>query len=62
MVRMEPVWPRIGSEPGNLKEHATYLHEAFTNLKTVKGQVAAIPVNIIDPHIECTLRFLIKVS
>lgn len=59
---MEPVWPRIGSEPTNLKEHATYLHEAFTNLKTVKSQVAAIPVNIIDPYIECTLRLPTKVS
>jgi hypothetical protein len=58
---MEPVWPRFGSEPANLKEHATYLHEAFAHLKTVKGQAVVIPVNIIDPYIESTLRLLLKV-
>ena len=62
MVTLEPVWPSIGSKPANLKEHATYLHEAFANLKTVKSQAGAIPVNIINPYIESTLRLLIKVS
>ena len=62
MVTMEPIWPSIRSEPANLKEHATYLYGAFANLKTVKSQARAIPVNIINPYIESTLRLLIKVS
>ncbi|KIN02899.1 hypothetical protein OIDMADRAFT_52722 [Oidiodendron maius Zn] len=59
---MEPVWPRIGPEPTNLKEHTMYLYEAFAYLKTVQGQVVAIPVEIIDPYIESTLHLLLKVS
>jgi hypothetical protein len=59
---MGPVWPRFGSEPPDLKEHAIYLNEALTYLKTVKSQAIAIPVNIIDPYIESTFRFLVKVS
>lgn len=58
---MEPVWPGIGSEPANLKEHATFLYEAFAYLKTVKGQAVAISVNMIDLYIESTLRLLLKV-
>jgi adenylate kinase len=43
-----------------LKEHATFLQEAFARLKTVKGQVVTIPVDIIDPYIESTLHLLLK--
>ena len=59
---MEPAWPRISLEPQNIKEHATSLHEAFTQLHAVKGTYSAIPSIFIAPVIESTLRFLSDVT
>ena len=59
---MEPAWPRISLEPQNIKEHATSLHEAFTQLHAVKGTYSAIPSTFIAPVIESTLRFLSDVT
>ena len=59
---MGPVWPRIGSKPNSLKEHATFLHEAFAQLKAVKGTYTAIPATTIDPIIDSTLHLLSKVA
>lgn len=59
---MGPVWPNIGPEPNNVKEHATTLQEAYAQLQTVKGTYTAIPATVIDPIVESTLHFLSKIS
>ena len=55
-------WPSLGTEPDNLKEHVTYLHEDCAHLHAVKGSYTAIPTTTIDPIINSTLRLLSKVT
>jgi hypothetical protein len=55
-------WPSLGAEPHNLKEHVTFLHEAYTQLHAVKGSYSTIPATTIDPLIDSTLHLLSKVT
>lgn len=55
-------WPSLGTEPHNLKEHVTFLHEACTRLHAVIDSDSAIPTAPIGPIIDSTLRLLSKIS
>ncbi|MCJ1472222.1 hypothetical protein MMC13_000869 [Lambiella insularis] len=58
---MGPAWPRIGSDPNNIKEHAALLHDAYAQLRAVRGTYT-IPATNIDPIIQSTLHLLSKVT
>jgi hypothetical protein len=59
---MGPVWPRLGSEPNNIKEHATFLHEACAQLKAVRGTHTTIPSSTVEPIIDSVLHFVAKIT
>lgn len=61
-MAMGASWPRLGAEPHNLKEHVTFLHEAYAQLHAVKDSHTTIPVPIIGPVIDSTLCLLSKVT